>query len=402
MSEQPSDLMIPVDVNALSFDSFQRDPQRDVVCLTPIRTIIRREEEIVLVRKVRKVEEVDAGLACPVNSISISDNPFSAAMLEGVGLEEGASFRAAQSAPSAFVSAPAPFQAEPAPVMMAQMAAPQTMAQTEAIAVADQPAASVAPGMVVENLVVDSRRNCLYFDSGSMSKLQHLTSITRSLQPGTYTITLKSGSFDYYRDSGFQGEPLVLLWIYGGKVANRDTGVKVGATWSSLNGLGDTLTLDVEQTANICAFFFDTYLDDNEGEVVLAVEGAGYAEDLVVHSQRNCYFIAPDILQRLEQEVGVSATLQPGTYAIRISDGRFNYNTYSGHEGEPLCMLWIYGGRVINRKTGVAVGATWSSLNGYEDVLTLDVMEPTTVCAFLFDTYLEDNQGEVILTVSRL
>ncbi|MBF2047432.1 MAG: hypothetical protein EDM05_020425 [Leptolyngbya sp. IPPAS B-1204] len=76
MSEQTNSYIIPADINALSFDSFGRDPRRDVVCLSPIRTIIHREEEVTLVRKVRKVEEVDAGLACPVNSATVTSNPF--------------------------------------------------------------------------------------------------------------------------------------------------------------------------------------------------------------------------------------------------------------------------------------------------------------------------------------
>jgi hypothetical protein len=76
MSEQTNNYIIPSDINALSFDSFGRDPRRDVVCLSPIRTIIRREEEITLVRKVRKVEEVDAGLSCPATSQTMTSNPF--------------------------------------------------------------------------------------------------------------------------------------------------------------------------------------------------------------------------------------------------------------------------------------------------------------------------------------
>jgi hypothetical protein len=71
-----SDYVVPTDINTLSFDSFSRDASRDVVCLAPIRTVIRREEEIILVRKVRKVEEVDAGLSCPTNSTQMSSNPF--------------------------------------------------------------------------------------------------------------------------------------------------------------------------------------------------------------------------------------------------------------------------------------------------------------------------------------
>ncbi len=59
---------LPFDIERLSFDSFERNPARDVVCLAPIRTMIRREEEITLVRRVRKVEEIDAGVACPTNT----------------------------------------------------------------------------------------------------------------------------------------------------------------------------------------------------------------------------------------------------------------------------------------------------------------------------------------------
>ncbi|WAL61130.1 hypothetical protein [Thermocoleostomius sinensis] len=71
-----SDLTIPTDISTLSFDSFGRDARRDVVCLAPIRTVIRREEEITLVRKVRKVEEIDAGLSCPISSAPLSTNPL--------------------------------------------------------------------------------------------------------------------------------------------------------------------------------------------------------------------------------------------------------------------------------------------------------------------------------------
>jgi hypothetical protein len=62
--------LIPTDVNELSFDSFDRDPSRDIVCVAPVRTIIRREEEVLLIRRVRKVEDIDAGPACPVSQQS--------------------------------------------------------------------------------------------------------------------------------------------------------------------------------------------------------------------------------------------------------------------------------------------------------------------------------------------
>ena len=62
------DGIVPINIDTLSFDTFGRNPLSDIVCVTPIRTIVRREEEITIIRRVRKVEEIDASLACPVNS----------------------------------------------------------------------------------------------------------------------------------------------------------------------------------------------------------------------------------------------------------------------------------------------------------------------------------------------
>lgn len=262
----------------------------------------------------------------------------------------------------------------------------------------------ISPEMQVASYaeaIVHSQRNCLYIEPAAMERLQQEISVSRRLQPGTYTITLKNGTFDYQLESGHQGEPLVLLWIYGGKAVNQATGVEVGATWSSLNGYGDSLTLEVRESANLCGFFFDTYLEDNEGAVTVGIEGAGYSEEIVVDSRQNCYFIEPETMRQLEQQISVSRTLEVGTYAIKIKNGTFSYRSQLGRPGEPLVMFWIYGGAVVNQKTGVEVGATWSSLNGYNDVLLLEVRQPATICAFFFDTYLDDNQGEVTLSFTR-
>jgi hypothetical protein len=70
--------------------------------------------------------------------------------------------------------------------------------------------------------------------------------------------------------------------------------------------------------------------------------------------------------------------------------------------GEPMVMLWIYGGRVINRKTKIPVEATWVTLNGYADALNLQVLEPATLCAFFIDTHVDDNEGEVTLSAIKL
>jgi len=124
--------------------------------------------------------------------------------------------------------------------------------------------------------------------------------------------------------------------------------------------------------------------------------------DLKVHSKHNCFFLDAELIHKIQHETAVTTTLEPGTNIIKIRSGAFNYRTDSGIQGEPIVLLWIYGGKVINKKTNVQVGATWSTLNGYDDALTLEVLEPANLCAFFFDTYLEDNEGEVLLSVVRI
>jgi len=124
--------------------------------------------------------------------------------------------------------------------------------------------------------------------------------------------------------------------------------------------------------------------------------------DLKVHSKQNCYVLPPDVMQRIENEVAVSARLEPGTTIVKIRSGSFDYIAGDRQSGEPLVLLWIYGGKFINKKTGVEVTSTWTSLNGYDDTLTLDVLEPATLSAFFFDTHVDDNEGEILLSVVRI
>jgi hypothetical protein len=64
--------LVSLNIESLSFDNFSRNPGSDIVCIAPVRTIVRREEEIVLIRRVRKVEEIDASPACPVSTTQLS------------------------------------------------------------------------------------------------------------------------------------------------------------------------------------------------------------------------------------------------------------------------------------------------------------------------------------------
>lgn len=121
--------------------------------------------------------------------------------------------------------------------------------------------------------------------------------------------------------------------------------------------------------------------------------------DLKVHSQRNCYRLSPEQMQAIQNQ-GVSVHLEPGTNIVKLREGSFSYA--AGLTAEPVVLLWIYGGKVINKKTNVEVGATWASLNGFDDALVMDVVEPATLCAFFFDTEITDNEGELTLSVVRI
>ena len=128
---------------------------------------------------------------------------------------------------------------------------------------------------------------------------------------------------------------------------------------------------------------------------------AGIVTDLKVHSQHNCYRLSPEQMNAI-QDKGVSVTLNPGTNVVKLLENETPYSTGTGAQAEPWILLWIYGGKVINKKTNVEVVATWASLNGYDDSLTMDVIEPATLCAFLFDTSTGNHSGELTLSVTML
>jgi hypothetical protein len=119
--------------------------------------------------------------------------------------------------------------------------------------------------------------------------------------------------------------------------------------------------------------------------------------DITVDTQRNTFLLEPEVLKRIES-TAASTELDPGLYVIRIKSGSFNYWGDNNRPSEPLVLLWIYG-RFVNLKTNAEVPATWSTLNGYDDTLTIRVIEKTTVSAFFFDTNVKDNAGQVVLSI---
>jgi ABC-type phosphate transport system substrate-binding protein len=131
-------------------------------------------------------------------------------------------------------------------------------------------AAGTAGSCAIETVTVHSRRNAVLLDGGQMHHLQDQVAATYSLDPGSYIVRIKDGAFNY-GDPSHPGEPWVLLWFYGGKVSNLKTGVWVNGTWSTLNGYADTLSLEVDEPAKLCAFFIDTFPENNTDAITLSV-----------------------------------------------------------------------------------------------------------------------------------
>lgn len=124
--------------------------------------------------------------------------------------------------------------------------------------------------------------------------------------------------------------------------------------------------------------------------------------DLVVNSAKNCYQLTKEQMEAIQNK-GVTAELTQGIYVVRIKEGAFDYVKDSEDaENEALVLLWIYGGKFKNLKTNKQVTAGWSTLNGYDDTLTIAVSEPSKLCAFFFDTEVNDNAGDVTVSVIKV
>jgi hypothetical protein len=123
---------------------------------------------------------------------------------------------------------------------------------------------------------------------------------------------------------------------------------------------------------------------------------AKHVQELKVHSQQNCLALSMDEMQRIENNASVSISLDPGIHLIKLRQEMAD----SSPTLEPAVMFWIYGGSVINRSTDTEVTQTWTSLQGYDDVLALDVKQSAQLCALFFGT--ESHPGQLSLSVAKL
>lgn len=255
-------------------------------------------------------------------------------------------------------------------------------------------------------LAIDPKDNCYVIDTNGMNNLQNNIASSITLDRGTYTVQITSGRYSYSADSG-PGEPSVVLWMYaneGSTFINKNTGFETGATWTTLNGYNDTLTLEVKDKITICGLFFDLYSADNSGSITLSIGRQGTLtppKTLTVDSQKNCQQLDEGYLNRLKQSGGNFIELPVGQYEIKIRpDSNVTYwSEEQKFKLEPWALLWVCGGKFISKLTNVEVGESWLSLNGFQDRVMLTVKEKTTLCGLFIDTFKEDNTGKMYVTV---
>ncbi|MDZ8189258.1 MAG: hypothetical protein RMX96_31020, partial [Nostoc sp. ChiSLP02] len=254
-------------------------------------------------------------------------------------------------------------------------------------------------------LTIDTKNNCYVINPDRMNHLQQNVATCFTFEKGTFDIKITNGRYSYAQ-SKTEGEPFVLLWIYGvdgSTFINKNTGFEVGATWTTLNGYNDSLKLEVKKKAVLNALFFDVNNADNSGVVNLSITSSKpffSTQTLTVDSKRNCYVLNEANLSSLKQSGSNFIELTPGNYKIKIREGNASYwSDNKKFNLEPWALIWAKGGKFITKLTGIEVEETWFSLNGQKDEVVLEVKEKTTLSGLFIDTYKKDNEGQIILAI---
>ena len=178
-------------------------------------------------------------------------------------------------------------------------------------------------------LTIDTKNNCYVIAPDQMNHLQQNVANSFTLEKGTFEIKISKGSYSFAKAK--TGEPFVLLWIYGlneTTFTNQNTGLEVGATWTTLNGSNDSLKLQVKNKVVLCALFLDVNNNENSGSVELLITSNKQFFNpltLTVDSKRNCYVLDENQLSSLKQSETNFTELNPGNYRLKIRSGDATY-----------------------------------------------------------------------------
>ncbi|HEY9771576.1 MAG TPA: hypothetical protein V6C71_24295 [Coleofasciculaceae cyanobacterium] len=255
-------------------------------------------------------------------------------------------------------------------------------------------------------LTIDTKDNCYVIDPEGMNTLQENIASKLTLDRGNFEIQITDGRYSYSNES--EGEPFVLLWIYGTEgstFVNQNTGVETGATWTTLNGYNQKLQLEIKGQAVLCALFFNLNNRQHSGSVKLTVKNNdnSQTQELTVNSKSNTYILNEQYLSTLKQWSQNFIELAPGNYRVKIREGNASYwSDEKKFKLEPWALIQIKAGKFVTQLSGVETSETWCSLNGLKDEFVLEVKTKTTLSGLFFDTYKEDNEGQIIVAVESV
>ena len=256
----------------------------------------------------------------------------------------------------------------------------------------------------VQLLTISTKEHCYVINPDEMGNLQQNVASSLTLENGTFDIQITSGN--YRHNQAAPGEPLVVLWIYGvdgSTFINKNTGAEVGTTWTTLNGYSDRLQLEIKNKAVLCALFFNTNSQDSSGTIKVSItsnKAAFQTQTLSIDSQKNCYLLKEIQLRSLQKWGRNFIELDPGSYRLKIRESNASYwSNNQKFQLEPWALLKLKVGKVVPKSTGIEVQETWCSLNGLKDEFIFDVKEKTTLSGFFFDTYKDDNEGQITVVV---
>ena len=259
----------------------------------------------------------------------------------------------------------------------------------------------------MQQLTIDTKVNCYVIDPNGMNSLQENVATKATLEQGNYEIQITSGRYSHSNNA--EEGPAVLLWIYdtdGSTFINQETGVETGATWSTLNGYNQKLQLEVKQQAVVCALFFKIGNEEISGSVELTItsdKSDSQPQQLTVDSQNNCYSLNEQYLSGLKQWDNNFIELEPGNYRLKIQSANASYwSEEKQFDLEPWALIWLNKGSFIPEFATDETSETWCSLNGLKDEIILEVKSKTTLSGFFFDTYKEDNEGQIIVGIEPL
>jgi phosphate transport system substrate-binding protein len=138
-------------------------------------------------------------------------------------------------------------------------------------AIAAQTNATTKKHPETSHIMLNRPTNTYVLDGAQVTQLAQQASVQQPLAPGHYTLKIAAGNFSYRPLAEHPGEPLVMLWLKGGRLIGDRAQVETQDTWLTLNGYGDEYKVQILEPTTLYGFFIDTHKDDNAGEVTVQV-----------------------------------------------------------------------------------------------------------------------------------